>query len=242
MSRDWEKRGSWWNINTPSAVISVLPNFTPKETVRALTWLGSQSEFINSFVFFLLSLHPINQRLHQHRSSLQHSEAGLLPSINLSLNKERKREKGKERCLGQGHSLTSGNRPSPKQSQDTVQAKTSTAVPSAVTLPPIFWRTGFLSACLMSAACHSQVGLYSVKSPLHTPWALLYPLHFKNLGSFRVNNDSGFFFTVHFDELCFSYWMYWSTLKTHTWLSGHGACRGRRHVLCRARAGAQEGP
>ena len=66
-----------------------------------------------------------------------------------------------------------------------------------------FEEEAFSHTCLMRAACHSQSGFYSPKSPLHTHWAFLSTLHFKNLGSFRGNKDS-VFFPLYCDEHLFS--------------------------------------
>lgn len=80
----------------------------------------------------------------------------------------------------------------------------------------------------MSAVCHSRAGFYSVKSPLHTHWALLSTLHFKNLGSFRGNKDSGIFFPSIVMSICFPHRMHWSTLKIHMQLSRHGAIQRQK--------------
>lgn len=95
-------------------------------------------------------------------------------------------------------------------------------------------------ACLMSAACHSQAGFYSMKSPLHTHWALLSTLHFKNLASFRGYKDSGFFSPSIVMSICFPYRMHWRTLKTQL-VFRTGVLRGWCHVICRVRTGAAQG-
>lgn len=89
-----------------------------------------------------------------------------------------------------------------------------------------FEEEAFSHACLMSAACHSQAGFYSLKSPLHTHWAFLSTLHFKNLGSFRGNKDSVFFPPLLWWAFAFPTGCVEAPWKFTSRLLGHGALRG----------------